>query len=35
MTVQNFMKIELTVFEKFEIFMKGREEKTKKDDTIA
>ena len=28
MTVQYFMKIVFTVFEKFEIFMKGREKKT-------
>ena len=30
-----FMKIVWTVFEKFEIFMKGREKKNKKNDTIA
>ena len=34
MTVQNFMKIVWTVFEKFEISMKG-EKKKQKNDTIA
>ena len=36
MTVQNFVKIVRTVFEKFEIFMKrSGEKKTKKNSTIA